>query len=148
MRENHWMFFLYSTKNTFICQHQLDGSTNPLIYRHQPKGSSNSLYLQAPTWRKLQLPFPCHVLPPWKDLMNKYFLDLPLSHTCTITIHLIIVFALPLHCLYCIVPILLRSASTLQHIRKGVWGSRAETRLMVEIKPFDLDRQSDITQNG
>lgn len=60
--------------------------------------------------------------------MNKYCLYIPLSHTSIITIHLIIISALHLRCLYCIVHTLLHSASTLQHIRKEVWGPRVELR--------------------
>ena len=66
MGENHWMFFLYYAKITFIYQHQLDGSTDPLIYRHQPKRSSNSLFLS-----------------PWYHLgkINEYILSRSVSFT-------------------------------------------------------------------
>ena len=51
-------------------------NTNSPIYSHQPEGSSNSLYLPAPTGRRLQPPFPCPVLPPCNLLMNTYTVTL------------------------------------------------------------------------
>ena len=146
MGENHWIFFLYYTKITFIFHHQVDGRTNPLVYKNQPEGSSNSLNFQAPTWRKLQLPFPCPIQPPYDWLINT--VSIYLCHTLnsynsldhhlffsTITMHLIIISYLSffvstasLYSLYDLNYTLLRSASVLQYIWEEVRGPSSEVQ--------------------